>query len=145
MTALTLTPVFGRAPTGAACHARPAAYAVILNADGLVATVRADVRGKPEYWLPGGGTHLGETPEQTVARELREELGCTVRLIRRIGRATQFFYAGDERRWYEMMATFFLAEFGPESIGAGELHWLDAREHADRFLHACHAWAASQV
>lgn len=143
----TLTPIFGRAAAGAVCHARRAAYVVILNGEGLVAAVRADVRGRPEYWLPGGGTQGGETPEQTVAREVSEELGRTVRLIRRIGRATQFFYAGDEQRWYEMTATFFLAEFGPESIGAGEheLHWLNPREHADRSFHACHAWAASQV
>ena len=148
MTASELfTVVFGRAPAGIACHARPAAYAKVLNAAGHVAAVQANVRGRPEYWLPGGGTRPGEAPVETVAREVREELGRTVRPVRPIGRAIQFCYAGDEQRWYEMTATFFLAEFGVEPTVAGEyeLHWLDLKQHAGRFFHACHAWTASQA
>ena len=34
--------------------------------------------GPPAWTLPGGGIARGERPEAAAARELREELGCTV-------------------------------------------------------------------
>jgi len=33
---------------------------------------------KRQFSMPGGGAHRGESPEQTGARELREEVGLTV-------------------------------------------------------------------
>jgi 8-oxo-dGTP pyrophosphatase MutT (NUDIX family) len=33
---------------------------------------------KRDFSMPGGGAHRGESPEQTGARELREEVGLTV-------------------------------------------------------------------
>ena len=97
--------------------------------------------------MPGGESEPGESPELTVAREVREELGRVIRLNGRIGDAVQFFYAGTEQRWYEMKAAFFRGDFERESIGAGsdELHWLDARPDRDCFFHASHAWAVSQA
>lgn len=136
-------PTFGPCPTGVVLHDRPAAYAVILGADGRVAAVR----GKTRYWLPGGGSLPGESAEDTVTRELREELGRSVRLVARIGDAIQFFFAADEERWYRMRAVFFRAEFEGEPVvpGEHELCWLDANQDAALFFHACHAWAASRA
>ncbi len=38
--------------------------------------------GEPFYILPGGGQQAGETLEEAVIRECREELGATVRVDR---------------------------------------------------------------
>ena len=137
--------VFGTCPPGVVCHPRVAAYAVIVGRDGRVAAVR--VSDSPYYWLPGGGGHPGETPEATVMREVREELGRVVTLTGRIGEAIQFFHASDESRWYEMSATFFRAELEaePSTAAEHELCWLDPRQDAGAFFHACHAWAVSRA
>jgi ADP-ribose pyrophosphatase YjhB (NUDIX family) len=141
------TRVFGVAPSGVVCHRRLAAYAVVPNAAGRVAAVHVVVRGEPRYWLPGGGADPDETPEDTIHREIREELGRAVRLVKRIGDAVQIFHAEDEGRWYHMTAVFFQAEWDGPPIGVGEyeLHWVDTRTQGDQFFHTCHAWAASAV
>jgi hypothetical protein len=64
-------------------------------------------------------------------------------LVRRVGEATQFFYAAGEDCHYKMQAVFFLAEFPDEPDGRGEheLSWLPLGEAAGAFFHECHAWA----
>lgn len=140
-------PVFGAAPPGVSCRARAAAYAVIRRADGRVAAVRAAVGGRAGYWLPGGGAEPGEAPEETVLREIREELGRAARVTGRIGEAVQYFHARGDGCWYEMTAVFFRAELAAEPAGDAEheLVWLDAEREADAFLHACHGWAVSRA
>ena len=143
--AAAAVPVFGTAPAGIVRHERPAAYAVVRAPDGRVAVVRAVASdGTTRCWLPGGESHPGESPEATVAREVREELGRAVRLTGRIGEAVQIFYAGSEQRWYEMRAVFLRASFEGEPLGIGsdQLSWLDAARDGESFFHACHAWAA---
>jgi hypothetical protein len=69
-----------------------------------------------------------------------------VRLVRRIGEATQFFYAADDGCHYKMLGVFFLAEFPDQPIGQGEheLIWLPLAEAKSAFFHESHAWAAHQ-
>jgi 8-oxo-dGTP pyrophosphatase MutT (NUDIX family) len=135
-------PAFGTRIRGVTYGERPAAYAVIRNSAGAVAAVR----GATGYWLPGGAALPGETPEVTVAREVREELGRALRLGGRVGEAVQYFFAAAEGRYYVMRAVFFRAELaeGASGPGEGEICWLDARQAEALFFHECHAWAARQ-
>ncbi|HEX6747269.1 MAG TPA: NUDIX domain-containing protein [Longimicrobium sp.] len=132
---------FGAAPGEVASRPRHAAYAVIVDGEGHVAAVRG--RGG-RFWLPGGGSLAGETPEETVLREIREELGREARPGDRIARATQHFHAADEGCWYEMAAVFVLAELVGDVIhpAEDEMSWLDPARDAALFFHPCHAWAA---
>ncbi len=140
-----IVPVFGSLPPSVLAKPRRAAYAVVVDAAGRVAVVRARAGERGAYWLPGGAIEPGESPEDAVRREVREELGRGVRLGGAIGEATQVFDAGDEG-WYEMHATFLRASFEDALPGGGEhtLHWLDPRQAAEAFYHACHAWAVSR-
>jgi 8-oxo-dGTP pyrophosphatase MutT (NUDIX family) len=133
---------FGARLDGAEYTERPAAYAVVAGENATVAAVRGPAGG---IFLPGGGSLSGETPEETLAREVREELARSVRLVRKIGEAIQFFYAASDDRHYKMLAMFFLAEFPVEPSGQGEheLFWLPLSK-GKAFFHECHAWAARQ-
>jgi ADP-ribose pyrophosphatase YjhB (NUDIX family) len=59
---------------------RNAARAVILR-DGHLLLLRKEGGGRPlQYVLPGGAQELGETLEQALRRECREEIGCEIQI-----------------------------------------------------------------
>ena len=135
--------IFGSPEPGVRYAERRAAYVVVADGDGRVATVESGGR----HFLPGGGSLPGEAPEETVAREVSEELARGVRLTRRIGEAVQYFYSGEDGLHYEMRATFFAGAFTDEARGGAgehELHWLPVAEAEAACFHPCHAWAVRQ-
>jgi len=135
--------IFGSPKLNVRHTERRAAYLVIVN-EGQVATVKS----RAKYFLPGGGSLPGEAPEDTVVREVYEELGRSVRLIHRIGEAIQYFYSADDDRHYKMRATFFAGEFTDESgssAGEHQLYWLPIALAGQACFHECHAWAVSQA
>jgi 8-oxo-dGTP diphosphatase len=132
--------VFGTPPPGATVTARPAAYAIVRDADGRVAVVEED----SGLFLPGGGREPGETAEENVRREVREEVGCGLRIGRRLGAAVQYCRAHDREGWYATEATFFAGAFvGAPGTGGCALSWLTPAEARARLHHASHAWAVS--
>jgi ADP-ribose pyrophosphatase YjhB (NUDIX family) len=131
--------IFGAPEPSVAYTERRAAYVVIKHSD-LVALVK----GRDKHFLPGGGSLLGEGPEETIAHEVAEELARGTRLLRKLGEATQYFYAAADDRHYRMQATFFSGEFTAQltgRTGEHELLWLPIAEIEQVCFHACHAWA----
>lgn len=117
---------------------RPAAYVVISDPDGRIAAVRGR---KGHFFLPGGGSLAGESPEETIARELREELARDVTITGWIAEAIQYF--STDGKHYRLEAVFYRAEFAGEQDGEAEheLYWLASRDVDDLFYHECQKWA----
>ena len=135
------TLIFGSPKLDVQRAERRAAYVVVIRGDKV-----AVVQSHDKHFLPGGGSLPLETPEETVVREVYEELGRGLHLIRKLGEAIQYFYSSDDDRHYEMRATFFAGEFTDElRAGEHQLHWLPRARAAQSCFHECHAWAISQA
>ncbi|MEE4356342.1 MAG: NUDIX hydrolase [Desulfococcaceae bacterium] len=64
----------------------PAACVILTNPQNQVLLVKRSVEPKKNLWcLPGGFMELGETPQQSAVRELREETGLRGRIERLLG------------------------------------------------------------
>lgn len=67
---------------------RQAARAVLLDQEGRVYLMKVSKRGF--HKLPGGGIDEGEGPEQALARELLEEVGCRAEIIAELGKMIEY-------------------------------------------------------
>ncbi len=80
---------------------------VVVRGDDVIVIVP---RGRHRVLgLPKGGPMDGETPEQTAAREVREETGITARVERRLGQVDYSYRRGGRR--IEKTVHFYLCVF----------------------------------
>ena len=128
-------PVFGVRDTTLPQKTRSCAYAVIVNSQGLVAAVRGD---SEKLLLPGGGIEPSEMAAEALRREVKEELGCEIRLTGGIGHALQYFTSDGEG--LTMHAAFYAGVLGQrvQASHEHELEWVTT----EQLCHPCHAWAA---
>jgi 8-oxo-dGTP pyrophosphatase MutT (NUDIX family) len=95
----------------------------LLSSQGQVLLVRHTYG--PNVWeLPGGGTRRGESPLDTVRRELREELHVNV------AQATFLGVRSGPGRYGGTQISYFLAEIDdravvPDPIEIAEVAWFD--------------------
>ncbi len=83
---------------------RIAARGIIRNSDGLYAVMYLGKFGL--YCIPGGGREDGETIEETLKREMLEEVGCVCVNLREIGIVEENRFCHD----YTQLNHFFFAE-----------------------------------
>ena len=75
--------------------------AAIILRDGKILMEKVFYFGREFYVLPGGGVEPGETPEETVLRELKEECGLDGTILRPLA----VVYGKDGSREYSFEAT----------------------------------------
>jgi 8-oxo-dGTP diphosphatase len=111
-----------------AMNSRPVVVgAAILDGDRLLAAQRSAPPALAGRWeLPGGKVDPGETAEEALLRECREELGVDVRLGRRVGRDWPIGEHGVLRVW---LATISGGE--PQCREHAKLRWLRVDELHD--------------
>jgi len=64
---------------------RTGAYAVLIDDEARILLALWNQADPPVWTLPGGGAEPGETPEEAAVREVREETGYDVELVRLLG------------------------------------------------------------
>jgi 8-oxo-dGTP pyrophosphatase MutT (NUDIX family) len=86
---------------------RPAAYAIIVR-QGQVLLLQMRHTGK--YHLPGGGISAGETIEETLKREVREETGLEIEVAGLSHFEEEFFYYDPSQRAYHGLHFYYLCQ-----------------------------------
>ena len=114
---------------------RPGVYAVLLRGDSILATFQE--APTPEFQLPGGGIDAGEQPVAALHREVIEETGWKIDVIRRIGAFRRFTFMPEYDLWAEKVCTVYLARpvlrLGPPADTGHSAVWLPV-EKAVRWL-----------
>ncbi|MEO6727286.1 MAG: NUDIX domain-containing protein [Blastocatellia bacterium] len=131
---------FGKHNPEAQYRQRPGAYAIIFNPDGRFAAVQ----GQDKLFLPGGGIDPGESPEDALIREVREECAREVVIIRSLCNGTQYFVSKTGEHW-EFQCSYFEAQFGAQLDNEPEhiLYWLDAGDARKLLAHEIHGWVVT--
>jgi 8-oxo-dGTP diphosphatase len=113
---------------------RPGVYAVLLRGDSILTTFQqAPV---PEFQLPGGGIDAGEQPVAALHREVIEETGWKIDVVRRIGAFRRFTYMPEYDLWAEKLCAVYLARpilrLGPPREAGHTAVWLPVDEAVAR-------------
>ncbi|MBB2793501.1 UNVERIFIED_ORG: 8-oxo-dGTP pyrophosphatase MutT (NUDIX family) [Rhizobium pisi] len=67
---------------------------------------------EPFWTFPGGTAEIGETSEETLKREMMEELGLNVTVSRLLWTVENFFHY-EQRDWHEL-SFYYMIEIPPE-------------------------------
>jgi 8-oxo-dGTP diphosphatase len=108
-------------------RSRKLVVAALVRSDGrvLMSRRRAD-QAMPLLWeFPGGKVEPGEAPADALAREVREELGCEVR-VGRIHDVVFHAYAA-----FDLVMLVYACEITagePAAIEVAEVAWIPATE-----------------
>lgn len=69
---------------------RVSSRGIVVREDGKIAIINKIK--KNEYKLPGGGMENNETPEDAFKREVLEETGCVIEIVKNIGITEEYKY-----------------------------------------------------
>ena len=90
----------------------------------------------------------GETPEQTIVREGREECGFVLKPGALLGRALEICYSSEEKEYFEKDSFFFEAEVvahvSPTELDH-QLLWLNLEDASAILKHGSHRWALQKA
>ena len=125
---------------------RFAAYIIISNeARSEILLVQAP---NGAYFLPGGEIEGLETKEETVHREVLEELGYEVEIAAYLGQADDYFYSRHRDTYFHNPAYFFAAASW-QAVSApledfNQLQWFPLEEGISALKRGSHQWAIQE-
>ena len=88
----------------------------------------------PYFYLPGGRVAMGETAEQTVIREVQEELGITPKIVRPLWLNQAFFKEEIDNLNYHELCIYFLMDISCTNLlSKGNIFTLNEGKHTHTF------------
>jgi 8-oxo-dGTP diphosphatase len=105
---------------------RPSAYGVVIKDGKILLSRQWD-----GYDIPGGGIEVGETIEEAVKREVKEETGIDVKVGEIISCQNSFFklpYTAEEKAYVNSILAYYLCE-----VVGGELSADGFDEHEQEY------------
>lgn len=105
---------------------RPAVYGIIVRGDKILF-----VSERSFYHMPGGGVNLGETPEEAVVREVKEETGLDISNPKLVGSLSTFFTPSHKNTPEKLMHVQSLLLYYLCDVADGEVS-LDGLEDDER-------------
>ena len=107
----------------------------------------AVVRTLKGLFLLGGGSELGETDQETIARECREEIGCTAFVDRRVCTAETYMKHPDIG-YFHPIQTYYLGEISEQKQAPKEndhqLEWIAYPELKGKLFAEMQNWALEE-
>lgn len=99
---------------------------IIIENNKVLCALRSLDMSLPNYWeFPGGKVEKGESIQETIEREIKEELGCLVKASKHIYNTNTYEY---EKFIIELTTIFCnIVEGRPKASEHEELLWLDRR------------------
>jgi 8-oxo-dGTP diphosphatase len=118
---------------------RYGAYGVILNNPKLLLTLKKSGAYKNLWGLPGGGIEFGETPEETLKRELLEEVALEAKELKLLGIVTHFEKYQVENEWiwlHHIGIVYKVVTFSPHPtrIPEEENKWISFKDLQEKEL-----------
>ena len=113
-------------------HPRVGVGAVVFHGRRVLLVRRGGPPAAGKWSVPGGLVELGETTEEAVRREVREECGCDVRLIGLAGIVERVIRDEAGRVRYHWVLVDYAAVADGDAVRAGtdaaEARWFDMDE-----------------
>ncbi len=104
----------------------------IMTYNGNILTMRDD--HSPSRYLPGGRVQMGETAEEALVREIREELAVTPEIIRPLWLNQAFFTEEVLNVRFHELYVYFLTDISKtDLLSKGERFTLSEGEHVNEF------------
>lgn len=127
-------------------HIRIGVYILILNQAKDQLLLVSPPNGA--YLLPGGEIEGNETNEETLHREVMEELGCEIEIGTYLGEAEDFYYSTFRKKYYHNPGYFYVAKSWHKKCAPLEdfngLEWMDIPTAIEKLKHGSHKWAVEQ-
>ncbi len=113
----------------------------IVIIDDKILTVQMNDNGR--YCLPGGHVELGEDTKHAVLREMEEEIGYPVKIVKLLSIAENFFYKNNGKKVHEIsfyyivepvdikqvnLSDHIIIEHGPERDMKMDFKWATTAE-----------------